>query len=337
MTESTPPDGAASDATDPELSVIVPVYDEEDRIGTCLESVLAACRAAGPFEVIVVDSNSTDRTVEIATEYPVTVVRIPDDDLTTPGAGRYVGTELASADRLLYVDGDMRLAEGWLPEALDLLESAEDVAGVDGHLNDADGADGVERVDTLNGVVLYDRDALASVGGFDPFMDSLEDVDVGFRLTADGHRLLRTPSVAGYHPTTEGVSELRRRWRNGYFWGIGQAVRKSLDRPRVLAKHLWRFRFKLAVMGWLVLGGVGLAFVPVGVAWLAATLAVYLLGVKRQGASRATQRAIGYCLVVAGFVRGALMDKPRPESFPMGRVETVADGPTLTPADAQRP
>lgn len=50
-----------------DLSVIIPAYNEEGRLGHTLERVVAFLAAKGnPFEVIVVDDGSTDRTSEVA-------------------------------------------------------------------------------------------------------------------------------------------------------------------------------------------------------------------------------------------------------------------------------
>ena len=51
------------------LSVIITTYNEEVNVGDCIESALWA------DEILVVDSYSTDRTVEIAKSYPVTVLQ----------------------------------------------------------------------------------------------------------------------------------------------------------------------------------------------------------------------------------------------------------------------
>ena len=54
-------------------SVIVPAYQAEVYLEEALESALA--QDYDPFEVIVVDDGSTDRTAEIATSYPVQLLR----------------------------------------------------------------------------------------------------------------------------------------------------------------------------------------------------------------------------------------------------------------------
>jgi biofilm PGA synthesis N-glycosyltransferase PgaC len=56
----------------PRIVALIPAHDEEDGIGGAIESLLAQSRR--PDEIIVISDNSTDRTVEIARRYPVTVL-----------------------------------------------------------------------------------------------------------------------------------------------------------------------------------------------------------------------------------------------------------------------
>lgn len=317
-------------AESPSLSVVVPTYNEADRIEACLDSIFDACRAADvveSFEVILVDSNSTDDTVERAADYPITVVTIPDDDLTTPGAGRYVGTHRADGDAILFVDGDMVVAEEWLPEAIAHLRK-DGVAAVDGHLDDvADGATLEER-DSVRGVALYDADALASVGGFDPYLESLEDIHLGYELNAAGYRLLRVPTVSAHHPGSDMITETFRRWANGYSRGNGQAIRRSLSSPRLLAKHVYRTRHRLVIGGWLGLGALSLA-TGVGIlVWLVFSAFGFSMVVsKRDGVVDAAGYVLYKVSLLVGLVLG-LLDEPTPrEAFPLNRVETVTEGP----------
>ena len=51
------------------LSVICPIYNEENYIGKCIESILAQDYPKDDLEVLFVDGMSTDRTREIVEEY----------------------------------------------------------------------------------------------------------------------------------------------------------------------------------------------------------------------------------------------------------------------------
>ena len=57
--------------TTPLISIVVPVFDGEDLIGDCIESLLAMDYPEDRREIIVVDNKSNDRTAEIIGRYPV--------------------------------------------------------------------------------------------------------------------------------------------------------------------------------------------------------------------------------------------------------------------------
>lgn len=60
------------------ISIVIPAYNEENRIGKVLDGVIKAAKnAIGDFEIIVVDDGSTDNTSKIAEKYGVTALRHP--------------------------------------------------------------------------------------------------------------------------------------------------------------------------------------------------------------------------------------------------------------------
>src|SRR6476659_7238471 len=87
-------DSADAAAPIPRWSVVVIARNEEGSIGTCLDSVL---RAFGErtYELIFVDSASTDRTVSIAARFPAKIIRIPPSSRLSPSLGRYIGSQQA--------------------------------------------------------------------------------------------------------------------------------------------------------------------------------------------------------------------------------------------------
>ena len=57
------------------LSVLIPVYNEEKTIKTCIDRVLSANTLNMELEVIVSDNNSTDRTKEILNQLKILVLK----------------------------------------------------------------------------------------------------------------------------------------------------------------------------------------------------------------------------------------------------------------------
>lgn len=87
----------------PVVSVIIPVFNGEKYIETCLKNICSQNYPSGSFEVIVVNNNSTDSTPAIAQEYPVTII---DCAIPGPSAARNAGAESARGELLLFMDVD---------------------------------------------------------------------------------------------------------------------------------------------------------------------------------------------------------------------------------------
>ena len=62
----------------PTISIIVPLYNEEQFIGKCLESLVECEYPSNKKEIIVVDNGSCDSSFEIASEFDVTLLKIVD-------------------------------------------------------------------------------------------------------------------------------------------------------------------------------------------------------------------------------------------------------------------
>jgi len=91
------------------LSLVIPVYNEENHIKACLDAV--AAQTTMPDEVIVIDNNSTDRTVEIAKSYPfVKLIHEPKQGLI---AARNAGFALATGDIFGRIDADAQIEPDW--------------------------------------------------------------------------------------------------------------------------------------------------------------------------------------------------------------------------------
>jgi cellulose synthase/poly-beta-1,6-N-acetylglucosamine synthase-like glycosyltransferase len=97
----------------PQLSFVIPAYNEEALIGACLESVLTEIRRSGvDAEVVVVNNASADRTGEIARGYAgVKVVDEPKKGLVN---ARHAGFENSTGPLVANIDSDTIVPEGWL-------------------------------------------------------------------------------------------------------------------------------------------------------------------------------------------------------------------------------
>ena len=93
----------------PAVSVIIPMYNSEEFIGECLDSLVA--QTFQNFEVIIVDDCSTDNSVAIAASYIPKFsgrLKITKTEKNSGGGGvpRNVGINLARGEYILFVDSD---------------------------------------------------------------------------------------------------------------------------------------------------------------------------------------------------------------------------------------
>jgi glycosyltransferase involved in cell wall biosynthesis len=96
----------------PRIAVLLPCYNEEATIGPVIDDVRAACPGA---EVVVFDNNSTDRSVAIAVEKNVRVVRV-----SSQGKGNVVRAMLKKVDADVYVmlDADATYPAARIPDLI---------------------------------------------------------------------------------------------------------------------------------------------------------------------------------------------------------------------------
>jgi rhamnosyltransferase len=115
----------------PRVSVVVPTLNAGPHLEELLEK-LSAQRVSFGHEVLVIDSGSTDGTVELARRYGASVHRIPRDEFGH-GATRNLGVSLASGEYVAFIVQDaVPLDEWWLAAMVENLDRDETVAGVYG-------------------------------------------------------------------------------------------------------------------------------------------------------------------------------------------------------------
>jgi glycosyltransferase involved in cell wall biosynthesis len=252
------------------VSVILKTLNEEARIGAAIESVLTALEGIGG-EVIVADGGSRDRTIAIATSYPVRVVQLEPAIRPSCGIGPQLGFQYSREPFICLMDGDMLLDPGFLPEALAYLEANATLAGVTGHIEEMNrtSLEYIRRgrrispenlpgpIDRMNGGGLYRRSAIEQVGYLsDRNLHGYEEFDLGVRLRAQGWRLHRLDRgfVRHFGHALNAYALLIRRWRSGYLQGIGELLRAAIGQPqwKQLVQDLPELRLWAAVYAWLI-------------------------------------------------------------------------------------
>jgi glycosyltransferase involved in cell wall biosynthesis len=92
------------------ISIVIPVYNEAEALGACLSAI--AAQTVAPYEVIVVDNNSTDNTVALAGAFEfVTVLSEPKQGVVH---ARSQGFDAARGGIIARIDADSLLPADWL-------------------------------------------------------------------------------------------------------------------------------------------------------------------------------------------------------------------------------
>lgn len=110
------------------ISIIIRTKNEEEKLGEVLRSIYAqSCER--PFEVILIDSGSTDKTIEIAKRYPVNIIAIKPEDFSF-GTSCNIGIEAATGEYCIFLSGHaIPVGVTWLEELVQPLVESSDVVG----------------------------------------------------------------------------------------------------------------------------------------------------------------------------------------------------------------
>jgi len=180
------------------VSIIITTLNEEHYIEDCLKSLKN--QTYKNREIIVVDSESKDKTVEIARKY---ADKILVKNCIIP-VGRNIGARMARGNVFLFVDADITLLPNWIDTVLPYLNE-DKVVAVYGDLFPKEGTlkawleYGKEELSNfilrtakipcfgkLGTAVAIRRDAFEKVGGFSEKRACCEDMDMSFKLRKYG-------------------------------------------------------------------------------------------------------------------------------------------------------
>lgn len=151
------------------LSIVIPAYNEEGAVRETIEAVRAAMEPQGiPYEIIVVDDGSQDRTMEIARETGVVV----DGNQVNTGYGASLkrGIKRAQYEYVAIIDADGTYPPRYLPPMLAMCRDQDMVVG--------------DRGAAMKNVPLMRRPAKWILNSFASFLAErkLNDLNSGLRV-----------------------------------------------------------------------------------------------------------------------------------------------------------
>ena len=242
------------------ISIVITVKNEASNL---IELFSGLAGQAGPFEVVLVDSESTDNTAEIVRQFQDRLHINHIIKKSTRGEGRNIGVQHASYDQIIFIDGDVTVSPSLVSAYRKLFTGGFEL--IAGEVEST----GVEKF-RLGRVELFYRDfeitrpsanlgyrkeLFLKVGGFDPIFITAEDIDLNLRAIKAGamHAVCRECIV--YNKTRSNYGQFSRQafW-NGY--GRRQLKRKNRDvwnsiekGPKVSSGPLFPHLIRLAFGG----------------------------------------------------------------------------------------
>ena len=218
------------------VSAVVIGRNEGERLQRCLDSLAQARwqydgKVIG-HEVIYVDSNSSDGSVERALHAGATVLGL-GNKRPCAAAGRNIGWRAAKAPFILFLDGDTVLHPDFVSQAMATLQAPKLVAAW-GHRReifpqqslytrvlDLDWVFAPGRVSYFGGDVLVRREALEQVGGFDDQQVAGEEPELCRRLRERGWEIEHLDTPMTGHDLA--VTTLKAYWKRAERAGLAYA------------------------------------------------------------------------------------------------------------------
>jgi glycosyltransferase involved in cell wall biosynthesis len=110
------------------LSIVIPVYNEQDHIGKCLDAIMT--QSVIPDEVIVVDNNCSDNSINIAKSFAG--AKIIHENNQGIVYARNAGFNASKSDIIARIDADTIVPHNWVKDILEQMQELPDMVAVTG-------------------------------------------------------------------------------------------------------------------------------------------------------------------------------------------------------------
>ena len=204
----------------PKVSIIIVNYNGKELLQKCLDSLLKV--NYDNFEIILVDNNSTDGSVEFITKNYPSLIIIKLDSNKGFAEPNNVAAKISKGKYLLFLNNDTVVTPNFISEMVKVMETDKKIAVCQSLLLKPDGSvdssgdfidhlgvvynskteiDEIREVSSARGASMLVRsDIFEKLDGFDQkFFITFEDVDLCWRSWILGYRVLIIPTSIVYH------------------------------------------------------------------------------------------------------------------------------------------
>lgn len=208
----------------PDVAVIIPHYNDPDRLIRCLEALVP--QAGNDVEIVVADNASTVEISHVRDRFPT--VRFVVQPESGAGPARNLGVAETTAPWIMFIDADCLPAPDWLAVGREIARPDHVIGGRVDVFHETpppkSGAEAFEEVFAFKMQAYLERDAFLGagnlvtsralfedVGGFRPAVS--EDKEWSQRAAATGYTLSFEDRFAAGHPSRQDWAALARKWQ----------------------------------------------------------------------------------------------------------------------------
>ena len=259
-----------------EIGVVIIGRNEGQRLIECFHSVIGQVK-----RIVYVDSGSTDNSLENARKLNIEVVELDMSLPFTAARGRNAGLKKLKLiepvpEFVQFIDGDCKIADGWLETALITIKSRQDVAVVFGrrgeefpdktHYNRIVGMEWEHpegESDACGGDALIRMKAIDEVGGYNESLIAGEEPEMCLRMRRKGWKILSIAREMTLHDAniTRFVQLWKRSVRCGHAYLDG-FIMYGISKDRYRTKQV------ISVFFWtLCIPFVSIVLIPASKGW----------------------------------------------------------------------
>ena len=204
------------------ISVIVLVHNSQKTIRKCMNALIN--QTYKNFELIIVDDQSTDKTIEIIQSYKdkrITTINNPNRN--NIASGRNIGFKVAKGDLIFYTDSDCIPLSNWLEEGVGKINGNDIITGITFYEYPCHSfkhrvVQGWDSFFTCN--LGFKKSSLEKINGFDEkFNLYAEDKDVCFRILKNGGEKIFNQNMIVIHQTSLRTPKSELKLYSKFYWG----------------------------------------------------------------------------------------------------------------------
>ena len=229
VTNSNQEYGLSDCASLPFVSVIVPVYNDFERLDRCLNALENQTYPNRLYEVIVVDNGSVSKMDKIVRRYNQAIITVE----TTPGsyAARNKGINTSKGEIIAFTDSDCIPLSDWIEKGVNGLLSTPNCGLLSGRIdlyfkskNKMTAVEVYEKINAFpqkNRLEKYNfgvtanlftfKNVLDDVGLFKSNLKSAGDIEWGKRVHLSGYKQIYSENTCVLHPARNSIRQISKK------------------------------------------------------------------------------------------------------------------------------